>query len=46
MVLGLVSVAQARPGLPAVPEIDPSLIAGAATLISGGLLILAGKRSK
>jgi LPXTG-motif cell wall-anchored protein len=37
--------AMAVPG-PPVPEVDPSMAAGALTLLSGGLLILTGRRRK
>ena len=38
--------AMAFPGLPDVPEIDPSSMMSAMTLFVGGVLMLTGKRRK
>jgi len=44
VVLAIASVAQAIPPPPtSVPEIDPSMAAGALTLLVGGVLVLAGR---
>lgn len=44
MVLGMCAVVTAGP--PDVPEIDPGSMASALTLLSGGLMVVFGRRRK